>query len=100
MLNTEFNEFAECPRVDLYPKHLRPSIDAIKANDCVYHTINNGVYNCGLSTSQSAYDKAIDELTVSFMTVSTNSCKNNVSWRAPVHLYGSRHSIVCDFAAI
>jgi putative glutathione S-transferase len=64
MLNTEFNEFSEFPGVDLYPKDLRPSIDAI--NDWVYHTINNGVYDCGLSISQSADDKAIDELTVSF----------------------------------
>jgi putative glutathione S-transferase len=32
----------------------------------VYPTISNGVYNCGLATSQSAYyDKAIGELTAS-----------------------------------
>ena len=64
MLNTEFNEFAKYLDVDLYSKDLRPSIDAI--NDWVYPTINNGVYRCGFATSQSAYDKAIGELTASF----------------------------------
>jgi putative glutathione S-transferase len=64
MLNSEFNEFAENPDLDLYPEELRDAID--KVNEWVYPTINNGVYRCGFATSQSAYDQAMDELTESF----------------------------------
>jgi len=64
MLNTEFNDFAKNPDLDLYAKHRRPQID--EANEWIYPTINNGVYRCGFATSQGAYDKAIDELTASF----------------------------------
>ena len=64
MLNSEFNEFAEYPDVDLYPEDLVKDIEAV--NDWIYPTINNGVYRCGFATSQGAYDTAIDELTESF----------------------------------
>lgn len=64
MLNSEFNEFAKFPDLDLSPSDLQDKIDAV--NEWVYPTINNGVYRCGFATSQEAYDKAIDELTAAF----------------------------------
>lgn len=64
MLNSEFNDLATNPELDLYPKDKRGDIDAM--NDWIYPTINNGVYRCGFAKSQEAYDVAIDELTKSF----------------------------------
>ena len=64
MLNSEFNEFAQNPDLDLYPEELREEIDAL--NDWIYPTLNNGVYRCGFAASQFAYDEAIEELTHSF----------------------------------
>jgi putative glutathione S-transferase len=64
MLNSEFNDFAKYPDLDLYPEDLRTNID--DANDWIYPTINNGVYRCGFAKSQEAYDIAIGELTESF----------------------------------
>lgn len=60
MLNTEFNEFAKMPGIDLYPEELREQIDGINA--WTYPSINNGVYRCGFATSQEAYEQAFDEL--------------------------------------
>lgn len=59
-LNSKFNHLATNPGLDLYPEHLRATIDEI--NDWVYHGINNGVYKCGFAISQSAYDQAVEEL--------------------------------------
>lgn len=64
MLNSEFNEFAKNPDLDLYSKEMKSTIDEV--NDWVYPTINNGVYRCGFATTQKAYDIAIEELTNSF----------------------------------
>jgi glutathionyl-hydroquinone reductase len=64
MLNSEFNEFAKYPDLDLYPESLVDEIESV--NDWVYKTLNNGVYRCGFATSQTAYDTAIEELTASF----------------------------------
>ncbi len=60
MLNSEFNEWAGDPDLDLYPEALRVEIDRI--NDRVYHGINNGVYRCGFATTQPAYEEAFIEL--------------------------------------
>ena len=56
MLNAEFNAFASRPHVDLYPPHLAAAIDAV--NERVYGAINDGVYRCGVATTQAAYDAA------------------------------------------
>jgi putative glutathione S-transferase len=55
MLNSEFNEFAENPELDLYPSHLQDSIDEI--NELVYEAINIGVYKCGFAKQQGPYDE-------------------------------------------
>lgn len=43
-------------RLDLNPEHLKSQID--ETNNWVYELLNNGVYRCGFSTQQAAYDKA------------------------------------------
>ena len=50
MLNNEFNEFAENADLDLYPDNLRNEIDAL--GKWVYPNLNNGVYRCGLASTQ------------------------------------------------
>ncbi|KAG8058823.1 hypothetical protein GUJ93_ZPchr0002g26623 [Zizania palustris] len=60
MLNTEFNEIADNPGLDLYPPHLQASIDEI--NEIVYDAINNGVYKCGFAKKQGPYDEAVTKL--------------------------------------
>lgn len=64
MLNSEFNEFAEKSSLDLYPDHLQNEIDSI--NGWIYPYFNNGVYRCGLASTQERYDIAIDDLTKAF----------------------------------
>ncbi|KAI0496605.1 hypothetical protein KFK09_022925 [Dendrobium nobile] len=60
MFNTEFNEIAENPDLDLYPSHLQTVIDGV--NEWVYETINNGVYRCGFAKKQGPYDEAVVKL--------------------------------------
>lgn len=60
MLNSEFNEFAKHPTLDLYPKELKEKIDWW--NEKIYNSVNNGVYRCGFAQTQSAYEQACDEL--------------------------------------
>jgi len=60
MLNSEFDEFAENPGVDLYPEELRDEIDTL--NDRIYKSINNGVYRAGFASEQEAYEAAYVEL--------------------------------------
>jgi putative glutathione S-transferase len=59
MLNSAFDDYSHS-EMDFYPESLRKEIDAI--NDVVYNNINNGVYQAGFATTQTAYDKAFDRL--------------------------------------
>ncbi|NEP01900.1 MAG: glutathione S-transferase family protein [Symploca sp. SIO2E9] len=60
ILNSEFNEFAKNPLLNLYPQELKEKIDIW--NEKIYHAVNNGVYRCGFAQTQEAYEKACDEL--------------------------------------
>ncbi|WP_019499050.1 glutathione S-transferase family protein [Pseudanabaena sp. PCC 6802] len=60
ILNSELNQFAKHPDLDLYPVELREQIDCL--NDKIYHAVNNGVYRCGFAQTQSAYNLACREL--------------------------------------
>lgn len=64
MLNSEFNEYAKNPELNIYPEELQDKIN--EANSWIYPQINNGVYRCGFAKSQEAYDEAIEELTSAF----------------------------------
>ncbi|MEO0326992.1 MAG: glutathione S-transferase family protein [Pseudomonadota bacterium] len=56
MFNSAFDGIGAKPG-DYYPQAKREKIDAL--NDRIYNTFNNGVYQCGFSTTQSAYNEAI-----------------------------------------
>lgn len=60
ILNSELNQFAKHPDLDLYPVELWEQIDRL--NDKIYHAVNNGVYRCGFAQTQSAYNLACREL--------------------------------------
>lgn len=59
-LNSEFNDFAKNPTLDLYPEELRDRVDSWYEK--IYHAINNGVYRCGFAQTQAAYDRSVEEL--------------------------------------
>ena len=59
MFNNEFNEFVG-DAGDLYPPHLRSQIDAL--NERIYHAVNNGVYQAGFASTQTAYEAAVRPL--------------------------------------
>jgi putative glutathione S-transferase len=56
MLNDFGDAGSNNDRIDLYPPHLKETID--ETNEWIYTLLNNGVYQCGFSTTQSAYDEA------------------------------------------
>jgi glutathionyl-hydroquinone reductase len=60
ILNSEFNEYATHPELDLAPVDLQDSIE--QWNEVIYNTVNNGVYRCGFAQTQTAYDRAYTEL--------------------------------------
>jgi putative glutathione S-transferase len=60
ILNSEFNDFAKNPTLDLYPEELKQKIDSW--NEKIYTSVNNGVYRCGFAQTQEAYNQACDEL--------------------------------------
>ena len=49
-------EFGDSTRMDIIPSGLEREIE--ETNEWVYRLLNNGVYRCGFSTSQAAYDRA------------------------------------------
>ncbi len=59
-LSLEWRKFQREGAPDLYPPHLRETID--KVNRFVFADINNGVYRAGFASSQEAYDKAYHRL--------------------------------------
>ena len=59
MLNSSFDAIVPS-KVDLFPLEVRDDINAI--NEWIYNDINNGVYKCGFSATQSAYDDAVTNL--------------------------------------
>ena len=60
ILNSEFNEFAVNPTLNLYPEELKDKIEWW--NQKIYNSVNNGVYRCGFAQTQEAYNQACDEL--------------------------------------
>ena len=60
MLNHQLNEFATRSELDLYPEDLQDCIEQWNAK--IYPAVNNGVYRCGFAQTQTAYDRACDEL--------------------------------------
>lgn len=59
MFNNGFGELAD-NTMDLYPESLQREIDRI--NNYLYDRFNNGVYQAGFATSQSAYDSAVNKV--------------------------------------
>ncbi len=57
--NAEFGR-KDLDAIDLYPSELTDIID--KSNEWIYELLNNGVYRCGFSTQQTAYDKASSDV--------------------------------------
>ena len=57
MLNdAQFGKNNPKERLNLYPSKLASEIDTL--NEWIYRLLNNGVYRCGFSTTQLAYDEA------------------------------------------
>ncbi|EGQ9825396.1 glutathione S-transferase family protein [Vibrio parahaemolyticus] len=59
MFNSAFNDLTG-NHDDYYPEPLRGVIN--EWNDYIYPNVNNGVYRCGFSTSQEAYEEAFESL--------------------------------------
>ncbi len=60
MFNSAFDEIPGVSKTDYYPELAQGAIDAF--NDRIYMNVNNGVYRCGFSQSQDAYESAFDAL--------------------------------------
>jgi len=56
MLNSAFDNIGAVPG-DYYPEQHRTTIDTL--NERIYHSVNNGVYKAGFSSTQSAYEEAV-----------------------------------------
>ncbi|OCL13097.1 glutathione S-transferase Gst3 [Glonium stellatum] len=62
MFATEFDELLDnnYKSVELVPENLVSAIDEL--NQWVYDDINNGVYKCGIASTQEAYEKNVKKL--------------------------------------
>jgi glutathionyl-hydroquinone reductase len=60
ILNSQFNQFATKPDLELYPEALQEKCDLW--NEKIYHQVNNGVYRCGFAQTQTAYEQACTKL--------------------------------------
>ena len=60
MFNSQFQDIATHPGVELYPEPLREKIDGL--NEWIYAEINNGVYRSGFARRQAAYSTAVKTL--------------------------------------
>jgi putative glutathione S-transferase len=59
-MSLEWTQFHRAGAPELYPEPLRDEIDEVA--QLVFTDVNNGVYQCGFATSQSAYDQAYETL--------------------------------------
>lgn len=60
LFNSEFNAFAKHADLDFAPEARRAEIDAL--NLLIADRVNDGVYRCGLATTQETYGQAFDVL--------------------------------------
>ena len=60
MFNSAFDSISGVDQIDYYPEPLRARIDSL--NEKIYENVNNGVYRCGFSSSQQAYNDAFELL--------------------------------------
>lgn len=60
LFNSEFNQVAANPGLDLEPPALKERIE--EWNRIIYPNVNNGVYRCGFAQTQEAYDAAVNDL--------------------------------------
>ena len=57
-INSEFNDFARFPLLDLYPMNHREKIDDITQN-LIYKGLYDGAIACGVAKSQQEYDAVL-----------------------------------------
>jgi putative glutathione S-transferase len=95
MLNSEFNDLASNPALDLAPNDLENAMKEV--DEWIYPHINNGVYMCGFAKSQAAYDSAITKLTESF-----DKLEDTLSKRRYIagDQFTLRHSTLYDIGSI
>jgi glutathionyl-hydroquinone reductase len=84
ILNSEFNEFAGNPDLDLYPTAGREAID--DWNEKIYPSVNNGVYRTGFAQSQGAYDEAVGEVFAMLDQIEAHLAGRSFLWGESVTL--------------
>jgi len=79
-INSEFNNFARFPFLDLYPLNHREKIDDI-TKSLIYKGLYEGAISCGVAKSQEEYDAALGKIYISLYRIHTNidGCVTNVS---------------------
>lgn len=74
MLNSQFNDYAHNPNLNLYPDELVSQIE--QWNEKIYHNVNNGVYRCGFAQTQEAYELACRSLFATLEEIETHLSDN------------------------